>query len=296
MHDDQLPVDTELVRMLVRQQFPEWSTEPITPVAGSGTVNAIFRIGSGLAARFPVRDGDEVEVEAFLRAEADATAELARWSPVPVPTHVALGWPGGGYPLPWAVQTWLPGDVATPRGLEGSATFAHDLATLIRALRSAPTGARRFTGGGRGGELTAHEEWVERCLRESEGMLDVGRLRSLWGRLRVLPPSGPDVLSHGDLIPANLLVEGERLVGVLDGGGFGPAAPALDLVAAWHLLDAERRDLLRAELGSGPLEWQRGAAWAFVQAIGLVWYYRDSNPPMADLGRSTLARLLDASA
>jgi hypothetical protein len=40
------------------------------------------------------------------------------------------------------------------------------------------------------------------------------------------------------------------------------------------------------------LEWARGAAWAFEQAMGLVWYYRESNPVMADLGRTTLGRIL----
>ena len=92
----------------------------------------------------------------------------------------------------------------------------------------------------------------------------------------------------------NLLVRGERLVGVLDGGGFGPADPALDLVAGWHLLDRERRAVFRDAVGSDELEWQRGAAWAFEQAIGLVWYYRESNPTMSALGDSTIARLLES--
>ena len=26
------------------------------------------------------------------------------------------------------------------------------------------------------------------------------------------------------------------------------------------------------------LEWERSKAWAFQQAMGLVWYYADSNP------------------
>ncbi len=34
------------------------------------------------------------------------------------------------------------------------------------------------------------------------------------------------------------------------------------------------------------------AEWARAQAMGLVWYHRESNPPMARLGRSTIARLL----
>lgn len=121
----------------------------------------------------------------------------------------------------------------------------------------------------------------------------MSRLRRIWARLRELPPSGPDVMSHRDLIPANLLVRGDRLVGVLDCGSFGPADPALDLVAAWHLFDRSRRETVHAHLGSSQLEWQRGAAWAFQQAMGLVWYYRSTNPAMSALGRSTLSRIID---
>ncbi|MGI5287762.1 phosphotransferase [Nonomuraea polychroma] len=57
------------------------------------------------------------------------------------------------------------------------------------------------------------------------------RLRRLWARMRSLPrsPAG-DVMTHGDLIPGNVLVSASRLAGVLDVGGFGPADPALDYV------------------------------------------------------------------
>jgi aminoglycoside phosphotransferase (APT) family kinase protein len=70
-------------------------------------VNAIFRIGDGLAARLPLRDGDPAEVAASLRQEAAAATTLAEHSPFPVPRPVAIGTPGLGYPLPWSVQTWL---------------------------------------------------------------------------------------------------------------------------------------------------------------------------------------------
>jgi aminoglycoside phosphotransferase (APT) family kinase protein len=133
------------------------------------------------------------------------------------------------------------------------------------------------------------------CFSRSEKLLDVDRLRRLWTEFRKLPAAGPDVMSHGDLIPANLLTDDGRLVGVLDGGGFGPADPSLDLVAGWHLLDAETREVVRHSLGCGRVEWLRGKAWAFVQSMGVVWYYRESNPRMSALGLSTLARIVDDS-
>jgi aminoglycoside phosphotransferase (APT) family kinase protein len=292
MHDDQVNVTTEIVAALVREQFPQWGGEPIRPLSSTGTVNAIFRIGNDLSARFPLRLADPAEALAVLAQEARASAELARVSRFPAPEPVALGKPGAGYPMPWSIQTWLPGTVASDTDPSGSGAFAEDLAAFIAALRAADTRGRRFSGAGRGGVLADHDDWMATCFAESEGLLDVPRLRQVWSRFRELPRTGADVMSHGDLIPGNVLVAGGRLAGVLDTGGFGAADPALDLVSAWHLLQSGPRDVLRQALGCADLEWERGKAWAFQQAMGVVWYYLRSNPPMSGMGRRTLDRIL----
>jgi aminoglycoside phosphotransferase (APT) family kinase protein len=293
MHDDQVPIDADIVRGLIIDQFPEYRHEPIEQLGSTGTDNAIFRIGSSVAARFPLRAMNPVECAEMLRREAATMTEFAKHSPFATPRPLGLGQPGSLYPMPWAVQSWIEGDVAPPNGLATSTAFARDIANLIASLRSADTQGRPFDRRGRGGNLPDHDAWMEVCFKNSDDLLDVPRLRRMWARLRELPPSGPDVMSHRDLIPGNLLVQGERLVGVLDAGRFGPADPALDLVAAWHLLDCERRKIVRRHLGSGEVEWKRGAAWAFQQAMGLVWYYERTNPSMSALGRSTLSRLAD---
>src|SRR5690606_5365607 len=133
---------------------------------------------------------------------------------------------------------------------------------------------------------------LETCFAESARLVDVTRLRQIWARLRRLPRKAPDVMTHGDLIPGKVLVSEGRLTGVLDVGGLGPTDPALDLVGAWHLLDTRRRQVLRDDLGCDDLEWERGKAWAFQQAMGALWYYIDTNPPMHRMGRRTLERIL----
>ncbi|KAB8196120.1 phosphotransferase [Nonomuraea phyllanthi] len=295
MHADQLTVSPDTVRALVGEQFPEWHGLPVRGVPGQGTVNAIFRIGDGLAARFPLQPGDVEAMRSLLKAEAEAAQGLVGRTRFRTPEPVALGDPGAGYPLPWSVQTWLPGVVATDRDPGGSAAFAHDLAALISDLRAIDTRGRTFAGTGRtgrGGELRSHDAWMETCFLHSERLLDVPLLRGMWARMRTLPRTAGDVMTHGDLIPGNVLVSGERLAGILDVGGFGPADPALDLVGAWHLLEAGPRRVLREDLGCEDLEWERGKAWAFQQAMGLVWYYLDSNPAMSAMGRRTLGRIL----
>ncbi|QYX81516.1 aminoglycoside phosphotransferase family protein [Streptomyces akebiae] len=294
MHDDQVDVTVETVATLVQEQFPQWSGKAVRLLPSTGTVNAIFRIGDNLSARFPLRPTDAAEALASLEQEARASAELAQASPFPAPEPVALGKPGAGYPMPWSVQTWLPGTVASDADPSGSDAFAEDLAALIAALREAETRGRLFDGEGRGGVLAHHDDWMAKCFEESEGLLDVPRLRKVWSHLRELPRTGADVMSHRDLIPGNVLVAGDRLSGVLDTGGFGPADPALDLVSAWHLLRPGPREVFRRTLACDDLEWERGKAWAFEQAMGVVWYYVDSNPAMSSMGRCTLDRILES--
>ena len=294
MHYDQVDVTTEIVTTWIHEQFPQWSGKAVQPLSSTGTVNAVFRIGNDLSARFPLRVADAAEALAVVEREARASAELAQVSRFPAPEPVALGRPGAGYPMPWSVQTWLPGTVASDADPSGSDAFAEDLAVFVAALREADTRGRLFNGDSRGGVLAHHDEWMATCFEESEGLLDVPRLRQVWSHFRELPRTGADVMSHGDLIPGNVLVTGGRLSGVLDTGGFGPADPALDLVSAWHLLQPGPRDVLRRALGCDDLEWERGKAWAFEQAVGLVWYYAESNPAMSRLGRRTLDRILES--
>lgn len=293
MHNDQVQIDIDIARDLIFSQFPQYENEKITPLPAAGTVNAIFRIGSKYTARFPMRVTDSVQAAALLREEAAAMEELAECCPLPTPRPIGFGKPDKAYPMPWLLQNWIEGETATAEGLSDSVTFARDLARLVNALRSADVKGRHFDGRGRGGTLSSHDDWMEVCFSRSEGLLDVPRLRDMWAALHNLPTAEAEVMSHRDLIPANLLVRGERLVGVLDGGSFGPADPALDLVAGWHLLDREKRKLFREATGASELEWRRGAAWAFEQAMGLVWYYQETNPTMSRLGQRTISRLLD---
>jgi aminoglycoside phosphotransferase (APT) family kinase protein len=186
MHSDQLAVSVATVRELVAAQFPEWERLPITQVASHGTVNALFRIGDRLAARLPLRPGDVASVRLGLESEANAARELHGRTRFSTPEPVALGEPGASYPLPWSVQTWIAGTVASEADPGASVAFARDLAEFIHGVRAIDTRARTFSGSGRGGDLGAHDAWMETCFQRSKRLLEVAPLRRLWHELRDL--------------------------------------------------------------------------------------------------------------
>lgn len=293
MHPDQLSVTVPVVEALVVAQFPQWAGLPIRPVAGAGTVNAIFRVGDDVVARFPLELADDVdELRVDLETEAAAAAELNGRTPVATPRPLGIGSPGLGYAQPWSLYSWTPGEPVTADSHAHSDAFARDLVEFIGAVRQIDARGRTYDGNGRGGDLASHDEWVDICLTNSVGLLDVAQLRSIWDQLRILPRGDtPDVMTHGDLIPPNILTTGNRMTGILDVGGFKAVDPALDLVSAWHLLDTERRAEFRIQLDCDEAEWLRSCGWAFEQAIGAVWYYAESNPAMSTNCRRTLERI-----
>lgn len=294
MHENQIEVTPTTVTRLVREQFPSWRGLPVRAVTSHGTVNAIFRIGAELVARLPIEHGDVAARRTALLGEMDAARRLRSVSPVAVPEPVALGEPGAGYPLPWSVYRWVPGAVAGDTGAADSPRFAEQLADFVRAVRSLPTEGRTFRGTERGGLLTQHDDTIATGLHRSSALIDTLGLAQLWKGLRATPRTEPDSWTHGDLMPGNLLVGETALTGVIDVGQLAVADPALDLQPAWNLFTPGARAAFRTALGCEDDEWDRGKGWAFAQAIGCLWYYRETNPVMSRTAHRTLQALLDA--
>lgn len=171
MHPNQLTISFDTVQSLVSAQFPQWSGLVIAEILSEGTVNALFRIGDEPVARFPLQRPDYEDVRRLLEAEAHNAAELLGRTRFPTPEPVAIGEPGGGYPVAWSIQTWVPGTVASPNDPHASIPFAHDLAEFITGVRSIPVGDRRFRGRGRGGDLRTHDEWMARCFEASRTLI-----------------------------------------------------------------------------------------------------------------------------
>ncbi len=293
MHSDQINLDIKTATQLIVDQFPQYQEMEITKLNTQGTTSAIFRIGTDIVAKFPLQIRDGQESYHIIQKEAKATEEFYINTSFPTSKVIGIGLPSSLFPMSWILQSWLEGDIANPIDFSSSVFLAKDISTLIKSLRSIHVNDRVFDGQGRGGNLKDHDQWIATCLENSKNLLDTVILKSLWEKFRILPKVDQDVMSHKDLIPANILIKNNRLVGLLDCGSFGAADPALDLVSAWHLFDKERRETIRNELNSSDIEWNRGAAWAFQQAIGLVWYYEKTNPAMSQLGRSTLERIIN---
>ena len=290
MHEDQIDVTAGAVARLVAAQFPRWGALPVRPVASSGTVNALFRLGDDIVLRFPLRPAAD---PAELAAEQEHARRVAAVAPVAVPRPLALGAPGAGYPGAWAVYRWLPGQTASPAGIGDPEVFAGDLAGFVKAVHGIAEPGPGRPGRGRR-PLAEQDAWVRQSLAASRHLVDTVRLGRIWAGCRAAPAApSPGVWVHTDLMPGNLLVRDGRLAAVIDLGPGVVGDPAVDLMPAWNLLAGPARETYRRALGADDATWERGRGWALVQAIGALWYYTDTNPVMAGTAARTLAAILD---
>lgn len=285
-------LDEDLVRRLVAGRFPRWAGLKVERFPSGGTVNAVFRLGDDMVVRLPLTAGGAEDVV----AEREWLTRLAPLLPTAVPEPLGAGEPAGGYPLPWSVYRWLPGENPEAGALSEPVALAGDLAAFVAAMRGVTLpGAPRAHRGGPLASLDAETRAAVELLRgiPQEGV-DCDAVAAVWeDALRAPGPDGPPVWLHADLMPGNLLVEGGRLTAVIDFGCMGAGDPACDLFPAWNLLPAGARRVFREALGVDDATWRRGRGRTLSQALIALPYYRRTNPAMARNARHVIREVLE---
>ncbi|MGH4029342.1 aminoglycoside phosphotransferase family protein [Actinomycetota bacterium Odt1-20B] len=232
MTDAEIEITADLVRDLLHEQHPDLAGLAIREVAG-GWGNQMWRLGDELVVRMQRMDRTpELQLK-----ERRWLPVLAPRLPLPVPSPVRFGEPSERFPKHWTVMTWVPGEPLDHGVISRGDHAADTLAGFLRALHvPAPAEAPIPTDRG------AHPR---NCTDGFEGFLAavaldgiaVDGVRSVWDDAVAAPAwEGPAVWVHGDLHPANVVVSGGTLAGIVDFGDLFAGDPAWDLAAAWVLL------------------------------------------------------------
>jgi aminoglycoside phosphotransferase (APT) family kinase protein len=279
--------DAGLVRRLLAAQHPDLADLPLRHADG-GWDNEMWRLGDDLAVRLPRREA----AAALLRNELRWLPGLARLVRVPVPAPLRAGEPGEGYPYPWAVVPWVPGEPAWRTPPSARRAWAADLADALADLH-VPAEAAAPGNPVRAVPLARRDGTVRQRLL-LPGVDPDGHLRALWADALAAPAwSGPRLWAHGDPHPANLLVAGGRLTGLVDFGDLTAGDPACDLATAWLTFDAAGRAAFRARLAergaADDATWRRARGWAVALAAAMV--LRPADPALAAIGRHAVAEL-----
>lgn len=291
MHADEVDTSEALVRDLLMAQFPQWASLPIQPAIVSGTDNAIFRLGENMLVRLPRIQWAIEQVD----KEQAWLPKIAPFLPLAIPSPIAKGVPGSGYPWNWSIYDWIEGETASDDFVD-TPEIAIRLADFITALHRIPSdqgplpGAHNFH---RGVPLIQRDAWTLDAIGKLEGLIDTNTALAVWKQALNIPAwSAQSVWVHGDLQPGNLLFCNGQLAAVIDFGGLAVGDPAVDLMIAWSTFSAQTRDIFCTALQVDDDTWARGRAWALSVSLVNLPYYLNRNKPLAEQSRRTVDEVL----
>ncbi|MBT2228981.1 aminoglycoside phosphotransferase family protein [Nonomuraea sp. NEAU-A123] len=295
---DGFEIDEKLVRSLLHEQHPDL-VELGLHQGTIGWSNQLWRLGDELAVRLPRR----AHASPGLRNEQLWLPVLAPRLPLPVPTPFRIGEPSACFPWPWTVVTWVPGEPGDRAPISHGHHTADILAGFLRALHlNAPTEApanpirsfpfRTFT----------HE--FDRRVEAVASRIAVTDVRAVWDEALSAPDwEGPPVWLHADLHPANVVVSGGTISGVIDFGELCAGDPATDLAAAWLILpEGAATRFFDAYENVDEAMIRRARGWAVHVGVGLIGIGQawerglpGGQPTWGPVGRTALDRVLASS-
>ncbi|MEU6343602.1 aminoglycoside phosphotransferase family protein [Streptomyces sp. NPDC046977] len=290
--DGRAGIDADLVRRLVSAQFPQWRDLPVTPVEKDGWDNRTYRLGDAMTVRLPTAPG---YVPAVAK-EDQWLHRLAPGLPVPVPRVLATGVPGEGYPFPWSVRRWLPGDTAERGRVDDPARFAASLAAFLRALQRCDASGGPVAGEHswyRGASPAHYDDQTRRCLALLDGRVDTVRATAVWDAALAARWRGEPVWFHGDIAAGNLLVDDGDLAAVIDFGTSGVGDPACDLVITWTYFSGAGREAFRRDVAMDDATWARARGWALWKALLVLTGVIDGDPVRAAAEQRVIREVLD---
>jgi len=213
MHADEVETNEPLVRRLLNAQFPAWAELPIKRVESAGTDNALYRLGSNMVVRLP-----------RIHWAVDAVEKEQRWLPLisrhlplAVPSPIAKGTAGEGYPWDWSIYSWLDGKSAAIASINDLKQAGVDIAGFIVALRGIdPTGGPRPK---RPSRLAMYDSVTRAAISQLENEIDGRLARRVWdAALEAHEWDGRPTWVHSDLDPGNVLIRSGRISAVIDWG------------------------------------------------------------------------------
>lgn len=285
-------ITKQLVQKLVQQQIPQWHHLPIEQIIPGGWDNRTFCLGNNLILRMPSAE----KYAAQINKEFQWLPIFAPLLPVAIPSPVFLGKPSEEYPFTWSVYSWLEGETVAASKNYNLCTLAESLAHFLSMLHKIDTthgpvpGEHNFF---RGGSLDVYDEQTRHAISLLKNDIDAAKATHIWEQAIARNWEKAPVWVHGDIAAGNLLVQNDKLSGVIDFGLLAVGDPACDLAISWTLFDAKNRQIFREKLELDDATWDRARGWALWKALIVAAKITKSNAIEMEQCWHTIKQIFD---
>lgn len=281
------------VRQALRDQAAEFAGLEISALSQiSGTDNDIYKLGSEFCVRLPKS-----------RTSAAQLLKEVKWLPrmqglsLAAPQPLFLGDATSELRFGWAIYNWFEGkDLLRSAPLKQD-DIAIQIGQFLKGLWAVDPECGPRSGSQnqyRGVNLRERNSQTrEACRILSDEFYHRSLMRVWESALSASASYGPPKWVHGDIHAANLIVDNDRLVAIIDWGLMGVGDPAVDLISAWSLLSSQAREVFKTEAGVDQATWRRGRGWALSVSLIAYAYYKDRKDFwLNDISKRVLSELI----
>jgi aminoglycoside phosphotransferase (APT) family kinase protein len=287
LHDGQININIEIVKTLIKDQFPQFNNLPISEFDSIGTVNSLFRLGNDYYVRLPILQ----KYENSILKEDKILTYLQKKITIKIPQPIGLGKPCDSYPCHWAIHKWIDGDYYDKNKITNFNNIVHELVNFINELHSIDLMENTPKAGRK--PLAELNTITIDALSNSKEEIDYQKALKLWEIfVNTSVWDGKPVWIHADLLKPNILVKNNHIKGIIDFGSAGIGDPAFDIIPAWAVFDKENRNVFREKLKIGDTLWNRACAYALHQAALIIPYYRNNNQIFVKQAIETINEIL----
>ncbi|KKI91099.1 acetyltransferase [Bacillus sp. SA1-12] len=284
--------NVDLVRNLIKEQFPEWSHLKIKPVKNGGHDNRTFHLGENMSVRLPSAEWYVPQVE----KEHKWLPILSKHLSLPISKPLAKGKPNKDYPYPWSIYQWVEGETVTRENIADLNQFANELGGFLVELQSIEASEGPIAGVHnfhRGGDLAVYDEQSKHAIENNKAMFNEHLLNEIWELSLASKWDAEPVWLHGDVAPGNILVKDGKLSAIIDFGVLGVGDPSCDAAMAWTFFDDKSRNVFKTALNMDEETWNRARGWALWKALITYDGNKDSNKTIAEESLRVIKIIID---
>lgn len=271
---DKVKIDIQLVQKLIAEQFPQWESLAIRPVAQSGWDNRTFHLSEEMVIRLP----SDKAYEPQINKEYQWLPWLSKQLSFEITQPIALGKPSKAYPLHWSINRWIEGESVSKENIHDKKEFAEALGKCLKEFQSLDAtggplaGAHNFY---RGSSLKAYDNEMQLAILKIKNAHEQRIAASLWQRALSSEWGLNPVWVHGDIAVGNILVRNGKLYAIIDFGQLAVGDPACDLVIAWNFFSIDEREVFKNAVQLDNETWMRALGWALWKT--LCWPIKGTN-------------------
>ncbi|MFF3024676.1 aminoglycoside phosphotransferase family protein [Gottfriedia sp. NPDC057948] len=280
-------ITVELVKQLINEQFPIWSSLDIKPVEFSGNDNRTFHLGDKMSVRLPSAECYVPQVE----KEHKWLPILSNKLSLPVSKPLAKGSPSKYYPWPWTINEWIDGESLNKENISDLSQFAIDLGQFLKEFQSIDAHGGPIAGKHnffRGGNLDVYDQETRDSIDQTKEIFNKDLLTVIWETALSSKWEYEPVWVHGDIAPGNLLIKNGELCAVIDFGILGVGDPSCDAAMAWTFFDDESRKVFKNSLNFDEHTWNRARGWALWKALITFSANKDNGTPIREESFNTI--------